>query len=266
MSFFSYGSHQICYESHGAGRPLILLHGNTASGKMFDPIIPLLSEKYRVINMDFLGCGRSDRMAVWPADLWYEWAKQACALCEYLGLSEVILVGTSGGALAAINAALEYPQLVRFVAADSFAGICADPAVTYDIQAGRTQAKQIQGVRDYLRSLHGEDWEQVFDADTDAVARHAREIGAYFHHPLSALQVPLLLTGSEEDEMFPSGHYRRLFRENCRETRRAETHIFPHGGHPAMVSNMEEFSALPDRMRTEQDMMTITRGGGCLNL
>ena len=66
MSYFPYGSYQVYYESHGTGRPLTLLHGNTASGRMFDPIIPVLAEKYRVITMDFLGCGRSDRIATWP--------------------------------------------------------------------------------------------------------------------------------------------------------------------------------------------------------
>ena len=247
MSYFPLGSHQVYYESHGDGKPLILLHGNTASGRMFDPIIAMLTGKYHVITMDFLGCGRSDQMASWPCDLWYEWARQVRALCEHLGLGEVYLVGTSGGALAAINAALEYPQLVRAVAADSFAGISADPAITNDIQAGRAQAKQIDGFRAYLRSIHGEDWEQVFDADTEAVVRHAREIGAYFHHPLSELQVSLLLTGSEEDEMFPPGHYQRLFNEICQETNQTESHLFPHGGHPAMMSNMEAFTALLDR-------------------
>ena len=253
MSFFPYGSHQIYYESHGAGRPLMLLHGNTASCRMFDPIIPMLAEKYHVITMDFLGCGRSDHLASWPSDLWYEWARQVRALCEYLSLSKVYLVGTSGGALAAINVALEYPQLVRAAAADSFAGIRADPAIVNDIQAGRVQAKRIEGFCSYLRSIHSDDWEQVFDADTDAVIRHAREIGAYFHRFLSELRVPLLLTGSEEDEMFPPGHYLRLFYEICQETSRAEMHIFPHGGHPAMMSNMEEFAALLDRLIESND-------------
>ena len=248
MSYFPYGSHQIYYESHGSGRPLILLHGNTASSRMFDPIIPMLAEKYRVITLDFLGCGRSDHLPSWPSDLWYDWANQVRALCEHLGLSEVYLAGTSGGALAAINAALEYPQLVRAAAADSFAGIHADPAVTKDIQVGRAQAKHIEGFRAYLRFLHGEDWEQVFDADTDTIVRHAREIGAYFHHPLSELQVPLLLTGSEEDEMFPPGHYQRLFQAICQETSRAEKHIFPHGGHPAVMSSKEAYAALLDRL------------------
>ena len=44
MRYFPYGSYQVYYESHSAGRPLILLHGNTASGRMFDPIIPVLAE------------------------------------------------------------------------------------------------------------------------------------------------------------------------------------------------------------------------------
>ena len=48
MRYFPYGSYQVYYESHSAGRPLILLHGNTASGRMFDPIIPVLAEKYRI--------------------------------------------------------------------------------------------------------------------------------------------------------------------------------------------------------------------------
>ncbi len=253
VGFFPYNNHQIYYESRGKGKPLILLHGNTASSRMFDPIIPMLAEKYRVITMDFLGCGRSDHLACWPSDLWYGWAGQVRALCGHLGFAEVYLAGTSGGALAAINAALEFPQLVRAAAADSFAGISADPAVTKDIQAGRAQAKHIEGFRSYLRSIHGEDWEQVFEADTDAVIRHAREIGAYFHRPLSELQVPLLLTGSEEDEMFPPGHYQRLFHEICQETRRAEKHLFPHGGHPAMMSNKEEFAALLDRFVESND-------------
>lgn len=51
--------------------------------------------------------------------------------------------------------------------------------------------------------LHGKDWKNVLEADTEAVVEHARKIGDFFHHPLSDLQTRLLLTGSSEDEMFP---------------------------------------------------------------
>ena len=38
------------YESHGTGRPLILLHGGLASGEMFGPILPALSASHRVVS------------------------------------------------------------------------------------------------------------------------------------------------------------------------------------------------------------------------
>ncbi|MDO4484003.1 MAG: hypothetical protein Q4C54_06105 [Clostridia bacterium] len=90
-----------------------------------------------------------------------------------------------------------------------------------------------------LRMMHGDDWARVLDADTEAVVRHAQTVGAFCHREIGELQVPLLLTGSQEDEMFPAGHYAQLFRDICGETKLAEAHIFAHGGHPAMMSNMD---------------------------
>ncbi len=241
MSFFRYEDKQIYYEESGEGSPLILLHGNTSCGKMFDLIVPVFAAKYRVIVPDFLGNGRSDRIAKWPSDLWFDWAKQVKALSDHLGLKKVILIGCSGGALAAINVALEYPELVEFFVADSFEGLKADPGITEQIRNGRTQAKTFDGFTEYLKTLHGDDWERVFDADTDAVLRHAEHIGEFFHKPIDKLKVPMLLTGSLEDDMFPKGHCKVLFSEICAKTSLAKTHIFEHGGHPAMLSNIDEF-------------------------
>src|SRR6059058_3027929 len=47
------------YETHGTGRPLILLHGGLGSGEMFGPILPALSERHRVIVVDLQGHGRT---------------------------------------------------------------------------------------------------------------------------------------------------------------------------------------------------------------
>ncbi|MBR6114658.1 MAG: alpha/beta hydrolase [Oscillospiraceae bacterium] len=247
MSSFLFEGRSVFYEECGEGAPLLLLHGNTASGKMFDPIVPPLSARYRVMRMDFLGCGRSDRLRTWPADLWYDWARQVAAFCAYKGLDKIFVIGCSGGALAAVNAALEYPELIGAAVADSFEGTRADPALTEHIRAGRAQAKRSESFREYLRSIHGEDWEAVFDADTDAVLRHASETGAFFHKPLESLRVRLLLTGSREDEMFPAGHYERLFAEITGKTGLARARIFEHGRHPAMMSNREAFVSLCGR-------------------
>ena len=37
------------YETHGTGRPLILLHGGLGSGEMFGPVLPALAERHQVI-------------------------------------------------------------------------------------------------------------------------------------------------------------------------------------------------------------------------
>src|SRR3979409_1641453 len=47
------------YESHGSGRPLILLHGGLGSGEMFGPVLPLLAERHQVIAVDLQGHGRT---------------------------------------------------------------------------------------------------------------------------------------------------------------------------------------------------------------
>lgn len=246
MSFFPYKNKQIFYEEMGEGTPLLLLHGNTASSKMFLPMIPILSTEYKILMMDFLGCGRSERLSVWPTDLWYQWGEQAAALCSYLGLDKVNVVGCSGGALAAINMALEHPQRVTALIADSFEGISADSAVTEQIRTGRNFAKQSKEFCSMLQRMHGDDWESVLDLDTETVVAHAQQVVQFFHRPLAELKSKFLLTGSAEDEMFPKGHYEELFKAICAQSSLASCHIFEHGGHPAMLSNAKEFVSLCD--------------------
>lgn len=246
MSYFNYKEKKIFYDEVGSGEPILLLHGNTASSKMFMPIIPILSQKYRVIYMDFLGCGNSDRIEEWPADLWFEWSEQSFALCNYLDLKNVNVIGCSGGALAAINLVLEHPDMVNKVIADSFEGIKADSALTEQISVGRSYAKQNNEFCSMFKMMHGDDWEQVIDADTEAVINHAKQIGEFFHYPISNLNRKLLLVGSKEDEMFPKGHYEKLFETICNETQYASSYIFEHGGHPALISNDKEIIKLCD--------------------
>lgn len=244
MSYFDYNGSRLYYEECGVGDPLLLLHGNTASGKLFLPIMPLLSARYHLLVPDFLGCGKSDRIRVWPADLWFEWSRQAVALCRFKDIKKINVIGCSGGAIAAINMALENPEMVNAVVADSFEGLCADAGITEKICVGRNLAKQNVDFRAMLKAMHGEDWESVVDADTQAIVCHAQKIGNYFHNPINALSVRLLLTGSREDEMFPQGHYDKLFGSICSNTSLAISHIFEHGNHPAMLSNVEEFISL----------------------
>ncbi len=257
MSYFQYEGSQIYYEKAGTGEPLLLLHGNTASSKMFLPVIPAFSGKYTVFTIDFLGCGKSDRLKEWPFDLWFKWSEQVTALCEHNHLRNVNVIGCSGGAIAAINFALEHPDMVNSVVADSFEGISADASSTEQIRMGRNYARQNEGFCSMLREMHGDDWESVIDADTEAIVGHARHVGRFFHKELSEMKTKLLLTGSSEDEMFPKGHYERLFEEICSQTSNASSHIFKCGGHPAMMSNGKEFVDLCEDFFTESGKVVL---------
>lgn len=106
----------------GTGFPTIFLHGNTASSKMFANITPLFSSNFHVVLLDFAGNGYSDRLGCFPTDLWYEEALQVIRLIEVKNYKKVNLIGTSGGALVAINVALERPDLINKIVADSFEG------------------------------------------------------------------------------------------------------------------------------------------------
>src|SRR5262245_65200414 len=99
------------FETHGAGRPMILLHGGLGSGEMFGPVLPALAERHQVIAPDLQGHGRTadiDR----PLDVRLM-ADDIAALIEHLGLDEPDLVGYSLGGGVALQTAIKYPAMVR---------------------------------------------------------------------------------------------------------------------------------------------------------
>jgi pimeloyl-ACP methyl ester carboxylesterase len=103
------------FETHGVGRPLILLHGGLGSGEMFGPVLPALAERHQVTAVDLQGHGRTadiDRLIdvrLMAGDI--------AALIEHLGLDRPDLVGYSLGGGVALLTAANYPAMVgRLVA------------------------------------------------------------------------------------------------------------------------------------------------------
>ena len=90
------GDIEIYYEDHGAGRPVVLIHGYPLSGRAWDRQVPaLLEDGYRVITYDRRGFGQSSKPATgydydtFVADLH--------TLLEHLDLRDAVLVGHSMG-------------------------------------------------------------------------------------------------------------------------------------------------------------------------
>src|SRR5438045_3758032 len=108
---------RLYYETHGAGRPLILLHGGLGSGEMFGPVLPLLSQRHQIVAVDLQGHGRTadiDR----PIDVRLM-ADDIAALIDHLGLTSLDVVGYSLGGGVALQTAARYPAKVRRLVAVS---------------------------------------------------------------------------------------------------------------------------------------------------
>lgn len=247
MSYFKYNDKLCYYEEHGDGIPLVFLHGNTASSVMFSDVAKLFDRDYKVVLIDFVGHGKSERLEQFSTDLWFDEALQVIAFLEQKHYKKVYLIGCSGGALVAINVALERPDLVCKVIADSFEGKVPLQEFVQSIGEEREISKQDKVVKNFYYLMHGDDWEKVVDNDTFAIKEHAKIIGRFFHKELEELQVETLFTGSKEDEFIKfvdHDFYFKTFSKLIEEIGNGEMYIFSQGGHPALLSNKNEFVTL----------------------
>jgi pimeloyl-ACP methyl ester carboxylesterase len=114
MGQFSYEGHRIEYDTYGQGeRVLVLVHGLLMNRRMYERIGPAIAEQgNRVVCVDLLGHGRSDR----PEDLrLYSmplFARQLVALLDHLELDSAVVGGTSLGANVALELATRAPERV----------------------------------------------------------------------------------------------------------------------------------------------------------
>ncbi|MGA8745278.1 MAG: alpha/beta hydrolase [Solirubrobacterales bacterium] len=114
MGEIHYEGHRIEYDSYGEGeRTLVLAHGLLMNRRMYEQLGPAIARRgNRVICVDLLGHGRSDR----PEDLrLYSmplFARQVAALLDHLGSPSAVVGGTSLGANVALELASRDPERV----------------------------------------------------------------------------------------------------------------------------------------------------------
>jgi pimeloyl-ACP methyl ester carboxylesterase len=114
-SFFEHEGHRLAYTSYGDGpRTVVLLHGLLLSQKMHRPLARALARRgNKVITMDLLGHGRSDRPRDMSAYSMPFFGEQVIGLLDHLRLREAVIAGTSLGANTALEAAAAHPERVR---------------------------------------------------------------------------------------------------------------------------------------------------------
>jgi pimeloyl-ACP methyl ester carboxylesterase len=115
MAYFMHEGQRIAYSVYGDGpRATLLLPGLLLSQRMQEPLAEALAARgERVILMDPLGHGRSDR----PRDMWRysmgTFARQVVALLDELELEQAVIGGTSLGANVTLEVASAAPERVR---------------------------------------------------------------------------------------------------------------------------------------------------------
>jgi pimeloyl-ACP methyl ester carboxylesterase len=117
MSYADVNGLSLYYEEHGAGEPLVLLHGGFGATEMLAPIIPALSAGRRVIAVDLQGHGRTadiDR-PLRPELM----ADDIAGLVAHLGLERADVMGYSLGGMVALRTAVQHADRVRRLVAVS---------------------------------------------------------------------------------------------------------------------------------------------------
>lgn len=199
------------YETHGAGRPMILIHGGLGSGEMFGPILSTLASHHQVIAPDLQGHGRTadiDR----PIDVRLM-ADDIAALIDHLGLDRPELVGYSLGGGVAFWTAVKFPMKVgRLVMASANIRRDAIPPQMLAQQA-QVNAAAVEFMKDtpmyrlYQRvAPRPEDFGRLLDKIGESMSEDFD-----FSDELRGIQVPTMLVCADAD-MAPPSHYVEAFK------------------------------------------------------
>jgi haloalkane dehalogenase len=104
------GSHRYSYVDHGTGdAPIVAVHGNPTWSFYYRRLIAEMGSTHRVLAVDHIGCGRSDK----PEDYPYTLAQHRDNLLEWiqrLELSNITLVVHDWGGAIGLAAAVAAPE------------------------------------------------------------------------------------------------------------------------------------------------------------
>jgi pimeloyl-ACP methyl ester carboxylesterase len=200
----------VYFETHGTGRPLVLLHGGLGSGEMFGPVVAQLAASHQVIVPDLQGHGRTadiDR----PLDHRLM-ADDIAALIDHLGLDKPDVVGYSLGGGVAFHLAVKYPTKIgRLVLASVY--FKAD-AVYADIRAQQGQVNA--SAMAFLKETPIYELYQRVAPRPEDFPRLLDKIGEMMSHDfdyteqVKSLQVPTMIVCADAD-MAPPRHSVEVF-------------------------------------------------------
>jgi pimeloyl-ACP methyl ester carboxylesterase len=199
------------YEEQGTGAPLILIHGGLASSAQWEPVVPELTDGFRVIRPDSRGHGRSTNPT---RGLSYaRIADDIAALIAALALQRPVVGGWSDGGQVTLEVGARHPGaaggLIVGAAAPDFdaAGVReAHRALLGADQAGVPNAThldaQLGEFAEEIKGLHpggAEQWGRLVHQTAPMWLDYA----GLTPDAVRAIQTPVLVLAGDRDELIP---------------------------------------------------------------
>ncbi|MET9710953.1 alpha/beta fold hydrolase [Nocardiopsis alba] len=247
---------RLWYDVHGAGEPLLLIHGQSLDHEMWEGVYTDLAEHHRVVRMDLRGTGGSDA----PVDGPYSMellAGDALAVLDDLGIDRAHVYGFSMGGKVAQTLAASAPERVGALVLGSTApGGDNEVERPHHASVALRKANTEEG-RDLIAHLfYTPEWA---DAHPETVARilprnplraQRRHYEASLKHDgwdrLPLIQAPTLVVHGEDDELTPVANA-ELLAERIPDARTlilpGARHGYPHEAAPKATEAVVDFLA-----------------------
>jgi pimeloyl-ACP methyl ester carboxylesterase len=200
------------YDEHGAGDPIVCIHGTGSSSALWVDAAVELATRGRTIVYDRRGFSRSERPEPLVMDV-HRHTDDAAALIDALAAAPAIVIGRSQGGEIAVDLALRYPDRVRALALLEGGGLALSEALTrwladFDQRVFAAAAADMSTVGEtMLSSVVGDaGWEglpeqvkQIFTANGPAiVAEHRGGLLDVSAERLGTIVHPTLLVAGKD--------------------------------------------------------------------
>jgi pimeloyl-ACP methyl ester carboxylesterase len=258
MSETKVNRHRLYFELSGEGVPVVLVHGSWASHDIWQPVMPGLTARFRVLAYDRRGHSRSERPA--GQDSVHDDVADLAALVEHLGLAPAWVVGNSYGAAITLRLAADRPDLLRGVVAHEppLVGLVEDdPAIApmlRELKQGIAKAVETISAGDHARAAEEfveevvgpGSWQQLPPETREQIIFNAPAFSDDARDPnmyaidldrLAGFDKPMLL--SKGDQSPP--HFAPIVSRIEEACPSAQVHTFPGAGHIPHVTHPHAF-------------------------
>lgn len=264
MNRIELNSTDIFYEDNGTGYPVVLVHGMGSDHTVWQGIIPLLRDNYRVLALDLRGHGHSMKT---PGPYTMElFSHDIYQFLESLNIDQAHFIGHSMGGSILLELALQHPGKIRSLTLISSFAFVDQPLK--EIFLNLDKILEYQGFDQFFDACIELTYTSQFQLDNQESFREIREkMGETSSIPilrdtltlcldvnlidyLEGIEIPTLIIAGEKDNFTPSLHGKKI-QMNLPQ---ADIEIIKGLGHNLLVEKPEKIFPIINRFLKVQKL------------